>query len=377
MKFDSNLPIQSRIDKRRREKIRRARRIRFFTFIIITAALIFIVNTDWFGNTSIGKMISSMGIFSSDRRTVSNDETKQINESTNSGTNTAQDDENNIDAGENDKMEGNTTETEKTIQDDQQNEINVVEKKIQEMEILKNELQEYIKGFNGQYGIYYINLVDGCEFGINDTDEYIAASTVKIPINLYLYKKIENGSIKPEDTMTYLQKDYEGGTGIIQGKKVGTKFTVRELSALSIKYSDNIATNMLIRLLGRMNYKNFMRELGGTVVSDNKNISCPKDMAVYMKKVYDFYKADEKLGGQLIDDLENTVFKDRIPKLLPEDIKVAHKIGNQIGALHDVGIVFSEKPYIISVMSKNVTEAEAYDVIANISKKIYDFETKK
>jgi beta-lactamase class A len=256
-----------------------------------------------------------------------------------------------------------------------------IDKKIiRDFSSLKSDIENYISGFQGQYGVYFIDLVNIGEFGINDTDIYVAASTVKIPINLYLFEKFQEGSINPDGTMIYNKSiDNEPGTGRIQNMKNGSKFTIRRLSELSIKESDNVATNMLIRLLGKQNYKDFMRSSGGTIVTD-KNVSCPKDMATYMKKVYEFEKSDKAFGDELINSLENTIFNDRIPKLLPKEVKVAHKIGNYWGeswgiALHDVGIVYGENDYILAVMSKNIKEAEGFDVIANISKKVYDFMT--
>lgn len=97
-----------------------------------------------------------------------------------------------------------------------------------------------------------------------------------------------------------------------------------------------------------------------------------------MKRVYEFYQSNDSLGKELMNYFENTIFNDRIPKLLPKDVRVAHKIGNQVGAYHDVGVVFSDEPYVISIMSRNVDdETEACEVIANISKKVYDFVTGK
>jgi len=247
-----------------------------------------------------------------------------------------------------------------------------------QLDALKKDIENYISNFKGRYGIYYINLVDNSEFGINDKEEYIAASTVKIPINLYLYNKIKDGSVNPDGTMPYLEEDYEGGTGKLQFEKIGNRYTVRELSRLSIEISDNVATNILLKLLGRYNVKKFMRDLGGIVVSDERNISCPRDMALYMKQLYIFCKNSGDLGKELMGYFQNTVFSDRIPKLLPKSVKIAHKIGNQIGAYHDVGIVFAKKPYIIAIMSKDIeNHEEAYNVIAKISKKVYDFVSKK
>jgi beta-lactamase class A len=82
---------------------------------------------------------------------------------------------------------------------------------------------------------------------------------------------------------------------------------------------------MLMRYLGKVNLKNFMRQLGGTVVDNSKNTSCPKDMALYMKNIYDFGNNNGELGNQLIYYLEHTIYNDRLPLLLPKDVKVAQK----------------------------------------------------
>ncbi|MCX7920873.1 MAG: class A beta-lactamase-related serine hydrolase [Clostridia bacterium] len=239
--------------------------------------------------------------------------------------------------------------------------------------LLKTELEKYIKNFEGRYGVYYYNIETNDELGINHEEEYVAASTVKVPLNLYLYNKIKAGAVNPKGTLTYLSKDYEGGTGIILNEYPGKKYTVQELSRLSIVYSDNIASNMLFRLLGKYNVKKYMRQVGGTVVDDTKNISTPKDMGLYMTLVYEFYKNNGQLGSELMNSFLNTEFNDRIPAMLPKTVKVAHKIGTHVGVINDVGIVFTDSPYVICVMSQGVAEKEASKVIAYISKKVYDF----
>lgn len=242
-----------------------------------------------------------------------------------------------------------------------------------DIKILKKDLESYIKEAEGQYGIYYYNLVTGDEFGINDKDEYIAASTIKIPLNLYLYTRIKSGSVDPQGILTYLEDDYEEGTGQIRYEETGKTYTIRELSKLSITISDNVAANMLFRFLGINNVKDYMRKAGGIVVKDGENVSCPRDMGLYMKLVYEFYRKQGNLGEELMNNFLNTEFNDRIPALLPNETKVAHKIGTQVGVLNDVGIVITDNPYVLSVMSKEVDEEKAPEVIAGISKKIFDF----
>lgn len=250
-----------------------------------------------------------------------------------------------------------------------------VENNVETIEALKGDLEKYISGFEGIYGIFYMDLNSEEQFGINETEEYIAASTVKVPLNLYLYTRIYDGYVRRDGLLEYLKQDYEEGTGELQYTKFGKRYTIAELSRLSLVKSDNVATNMLFRYLGKQRVKNFMVQSGGMVVSKDENISCPKDMGQYMKLVYDFYKKDDVLGKELMDNLIKTEFYDRLPALLPKDVPIAHKTGNQVHALHDVGIIFTENPYILCVMSKDVNENEACDVIARISQKVYNYQT--
>jgi beta-lactamase class A len=245
-------------------------------------------------------------------------------------------------------------------------------KNTKDMVNLKAEIGSYLKNYKGEYGVYYYNLTTGDEFGINDEDVFTGASTEKIPINLYLYSRISAGAADPNGTLTYLKEDYEDGTGDIRYQKVGTKYTLKRLSVLSIEVSDNVAANMLVRFLGIQNIKDYMRQVGGTVVVDGQNTSSPKDMGLYMKLVYQFYKNNGALGNELMNSFLNTQYNDRINALLPASVKVAHKIGNDVEVVNDVGIVFGDQPYVISIMSKGVDENEAPGVIANISKMIYD-----
>jgi len=166
-----------------------------------------------------------------------------------------------------------------------------------------------------------------------------------------------------------LEEDFEPGSGVIQKSPFGTEYTVRETARLSVVYSDNCAINMIIRLLGIENIRQYMLDIGGTIYYGRDHRSCPYDLAVYARELYRFYQENPEIAGILIEDLQNTMWNDRINKLLPKDVKVAHKIGNYEGVYNDVGIVFAEEPYVLAVMSENADQSVASDVIAQISKK--------
>jgi beta-lactamase class A len=242
------------------------------------------------------------------------------------------------------------------------------------MDELKKLISDYTKKLPGKYGVTFIDLATGEMVNVNDKVEYIAASTSKLPINALLYKNIEAGKVKLEDKLVYKKEDLEYGTGSIIGSAFGTQYTVRETSKLSIRKSDNCGVNMLIRLVGIENVRKYMADLGGQVIYGKTHRSCPYDMALIAQDLYKLYLNNEDVYGELFNNLENTDWHDRIDAKLPKEVKVAHKIGNQTTTRNDVGIVFGTHPYVLSVMSDNVNIDAATKSIADLSKKIYNFE---
>ncbi|MFO7610974.1 MAG: serine hydrolase [Clostridia bacterium] len=201
-------------------------------------------------------------------------------------------------------------------------------------------------------------------------------ATIGFSGSVTFFKKIAEGAIDPSMEMEYTEADLEYGTGRIIKGEYGDVYTVSQLIELSLVYSDNCAINMIIRLCGRDNILAYMADLGATVNYGARHRSCPADMAVFAKELYDKYIENPDLYGIMINYLENTAFNDRINKLLPKDIAVAHKIGNYVGenAYNDIGIVFADRPYIVSFMSEQTNEnLEAFDVISKVSLMIYRF----
>ncbi len=241
------------------------------------------------------------------------------------------------------------------------------------MEELKKLITNYTSKLTGTYGVTYIDLATGEMVNVNDQIEYIAASTSKLPINMVLFKDIEAGKVKLEDKLTYKKEDLEYGTGIIQNSPFGTQYTVRETSKLAIRKSDNCGVNMIIRQVGIQNVRDYITGLGGKVYYGARHRSCPYDMALVAQDLYKHYLNNEKVYGELINNLENTDWNDRISAKLT-GVKVAHKIGNQTRTANDVGIVFAKHPYVLSVMTDKVDFGTACNNIAKLSKQIYDFE---
>ena len=111
-------------------------------------------------------------------------------------------------------------------------------------------------------------------------------------------------------------------------------------------------------------------------VDYQRNVTCPRDMALYMQEVVRFAKVST-WGEKLLNYLGDTVYSDRIPYPLPE-VTVANKIGNwpATNTYNDVAYVaHPDRPYIISVFSgQTAGYEEAVQVIREISRQVYVYQ---
>ncbi len=245
---------------------------------------------------------------------------------------------------------------------------------------LEAELERYAMSQDATYGMYFRDLESGASFGINELEPITAASTIKVPIVLYLNHLVAEGRVSWNERVAYdSAADYQGGAGILQfSARDGDSYSLRTLANLAITISDNVAYRMLVRHLGRDSIVAFMKGLGAEMAfPEGKNITCAKDMAAYVQAVLDFDDAHPDLGARLLDDMAHSIYHVGLPGKLPKDVRVAHKEGDVSGVANDVGIVFGPRPYILVVLSKGVQDIDAgFARIAEISKIVYDYQGK-
>ena len=72
--------------------------------------------------------------------------------------------------------------------------------------------------------------------------------------------------------------------------------------------------------------------------------------------------------------MANSIFAEGIPRDLPQDTVVAHKMGALNDKFHDVGIVFGSRPYIITIFIDDAWEAVSLQTLADISRMVYDYQ---
>lgn len=233
---------------------------------------------------------------------------------------------------------------------------------------LEQKIRDYLGTKVSKVGIGYYDIDTGKGFSINGGKYFTAASTVKVPMNIVLFDMVKEGKVNINEALQYISADYEGGTGILQGQNKSKPISLLTLSDYSIIYSDNIATNMIIRRINHTEMKRRFGEKLGHSVPMDKNVLTPNDALTFLKLIYQ-NKDNNQYYPRLIGIMKTTVFHDRLDKYVPKSI-VAHKIGNYGAYVNDIGIVYAPKPYIIAVYTESL--ADANDIIANINKILYE-----
>ena len=137
---------------------------------------------------------------------------------------------------------------------------------------LQTQVADYLNKQTGRFGVYYINMNNGETMAFNESQPIVAASSIKIAYNTYLYEKAASGELTMDEKITYNaakypEGDYEGGTGTIQNSADGTEYTLYDVSHLSITVSDNCGTNMVLRRLGGEDAvnNNYMKTISSVV----------------------------------------------------------------------------------------------------------------
>jgi beta-lactamase class A len=263
---------------------------------------------------------------------------------------------------------------------------------------LNSAVKSLLDGKTGRYSVFYINLKNGETLGYKESDPMVAASSIKIAYNTYLYKKAADGSLSMDEQMAYNaapypQGDLETGTGTIQTTADGTKYSLSQLSNLSITISDNCATNMILRRLGGIDEVNteYMMPVSAVVnyrtavsytdyagsAQSGKQRTSATDLAMYAKNLYLLYKAAPASYEKLITDLCTTEYSWGIPSGVTGGYKVAHKVGfnPSYGSNNDVGIVFAQEDYVLCVMTESSSDSGAQSTIGQVSKLVSDYIT--
>ena len=236
----------------------------------------------------------------------------------------------------------------------------------------------------GHVAMYYQPLDGGCALMMNETMPMLAASVIKIPIMVEAFRQFESGRISPEETHRLEDSEKMPSCGALNRMHAGLEVTMRDLVELMIILSDNTATNILIDRLGIEHVNDTMKGLGlkQTVLRRKlfdregkarglENTVGARDIGMLLEKMYRGTLVSETASAQMLDILKSQKLNGKMPFYLHEyGIPIAHKTGEDDGITHDVGIIYTRKPFILCMLS-NETDMTTYErLIQNIAREL-------
>lgn len=275
--------------------------------------------------------------------------------------------------------------------------------KKQSPEELKKMISREFSKQPGTFAVAFKDLNTGEEILIHEHELFHAASTMKTPVMVEVYKQAAEGKFSLKDSILIKNefKSIVDGSFYSLNKRddsdtliynhIGEKRTVYSLMYDMIIISSNLATNLIIELVDAKNVTNTLRSIGANDIKVLRGVEDTKAFEAGMNNqvtAYDLMLLFEKIDKEelvnseasmaMMDILLNQKFNDIIPANLPKEVKVAHKTGWITGIHHDSGIVFlpDGRKYVLVMLSKDLKDEDAgVKTMANVSKMIYEYVT--
>ena len=233
-----------------------------------------------------------------------------------------------------------------------------------EMQGLKKQIQALMTQYPlVKPAIYVWEYDQGQYLDINAKEIYPAASIIKIPVLVRMFKSIEANEFTIYDEMKMTEPYRSSGSGNLQYSQANRNYSLDYLAKIMIQDSDNTSTNMIMSKLGGMDdiniglrdwgisttyVRTWLPDLSGT----NKTTALDMAKILYNLDNPGFLNINSR---EYIIDYMSHVKNDRLIKAgLGEGAVFIHKTGDIGTMLGDAGIVFAPngKKYIVVILAK-------------------------
>ncbi len=222
---------------------------------------------------------------------------------------------------------------------------------------IQNLLQTEIQQLTGTYNIVIKDLKTNQIYSIGQNQKIPSASIYKLAVMYKAFDALEKGELKKNQILS-------------------NGLTVEKALEQMITISDNESALILAEKLGWKNINYFLQSEGVTgfnlMIKDYPETTA-RATADLLERIYRKTAVSAQASREMLELLLAQQKNDRIPSLLPPNIKVAHKTGELDNFRHDAGIVFGKRSdYIFVFLTETPVPEDAYTNIANLSKTTFD-----
>jgi beta-lactamase class A len=265
---------------------------------------------------------------------------------------------------------------------------------------LEHAIRSRLQNEPGEYGIAVVDIETGRSLGVNDRLVVHAASTMKVPVLLEVYRRAAHGALRLDDRLTvrnsfrsiadtahFYSLSPEDDSEHALYERVGQTVTLRDLARRMIVRSSNLATNILIDTLGAVRVQETAQRVGGegmTVlrgVEDGpayraglNNTTTARGFAGVLASIARCDVLPRQQCDEVLDILAGQEFNEMIPAGLPAGIRIAHKTGWITGIQHDGAIVLpaNAPPFVLVVLSRGADTLAVRRVAADVARLAWD-----
>jgi beta-lactamase class A len=248
-------------------------------------------------------------------------------------------------------------------------------------------------------GVVLHDLRDRFRLGIATDSSFHAASTMKVPVMIELFRQADAGHLSLDQSLLVVNSfgsivdgsNYSLSPGDDSDSSlyamVGKRVPIRELIERMIIRSSNLATNTLIPVAGAANANATAHALGATHINVRRGVEDGKayalglnntttagDLAALMLAIERGTAASPASCVAMRDILLKEIYTGEIPAGLPPGTPVAQKTGWITGVLHDAAIIYPPggTPYVLVVLTAGIPDvAVARALIADISRMVW------
>lgn len=240
----------------------------------------------------------------------------------------------------------------------------------------------------------------GIAFSYRGDRWFHAASTVKIAILLGTFSAIHRGLLLPQSRLHVRNRFHSAVDGVVYRVNpdrdanpevqaaIGKTMRVSELAHHMIATSSNLATNLLLDVVGLSEVHDALRQLGVDGVDVLRGVEDERaweagmnnrvtadGLVSLLRAIAEERAFNPRLSREMLAILHAQEFKSGIPAKLPREVRVAHKTGEISTIAHDAAIVFppDRRPYVLAVLTEWPPEGTGRSAtIATISKDVYE-----
>src|SRR5205809_4132367 len=250
-------------------------------------------------------------------------------------------------------------------------------------------------------GVYYRDLSGGDSLTVGAAARFHAASTMKIPVMIQLFRDQDAGLLSLDDSVTVTNTfqsiadsspyllDVTDDSDSSLYKRLGQRASIRELIELMETVSSNLATNLLIAKVDAKRANATAHALGADSilvlrgVEDGKayraglnNTTTARDLGVLLAAIAEGRAASPAACREMLAILARQHFNEGIPAGLPPGTRVYHKTG-WVGEVvyHDAALVERSdgRRYVLVVLTGGIQKDEdAYRLVSDVSRLVYD-----